>query len=61
LNSQHDEVELEAAVTEVFRKYGTVYVKITRDKKNMPMGFVQFTVRGSRLFPFRPLLTPIQE
>lgn len=44
LNSQHDEVELEAAVTEVFRKYGTVYVKITRDKKNMPMGFVQFTV-----------------
>ncbi|OBT56663.1 hypothetical protein VE04_02787 [Pseudogymnoascus sp. 24MN13] len=43
LNSQHDEVELEAAVTEVFRKYGTVYVKITRDKKNMPMGFVQFT------------------
>ncbi|KFY07275.1 hypothetical protein V492_07286 [Pseudogymnoascus sp. VKM F-4246] len=43
LNSQHDEVELEAAVTEIFRKYGTVYVKITRDKKNMPMGFVQFT------------------
>ncbi|KFX96483.1 hypothetical protein O988_05290 [Pseudogymnoascus sp. VKM F-3808] len=43
LNSQHDELELEAAVTEVFRKYGTVYVKITRDKKNMPMGFVQFT------------------
>ncbi|KFY33389.1 hypothetical protein V494_07668 [Pseudogymnoascus sp. VKM F-4513 (FW-928)] len=41
--NQHDEVELEAAVTEVFRKYGTVYVKITRDKKNMPMGFVQFT------------------
>jgi hypothetical protein len=61
LNSQHDEVELEAAVTEVFRKYGTVYVKITRDKKNMPMGFVQFTVRFLYILIIGPLLTPTQE
>jgi hypothetical protein len=61
LNSQHDEVELEAAVTEVFRKYGTVYVKITRDKKNMPMGFVQFTVRLGRILLPRSLLTSTQE
>ncbi|EGY20925.1 uncharacterized protein VDAG_02449 [Verticillium dahliae VdLs.17] len=42
--SQSDET-LEAAVTETFSKFGTVFVKIRRDTRNqMPYGFAQFTV-----------------
>ncbi|KAL9943179.1 hypothetical protein ACHAPW_002635 [Verticillium nonalfalfae] len=41
--SQSDET-LEAAVTETFSKFGTVFVKIRRDTRNqMPYGFAQFT------------------
>ncbi|KAM0279040.1 hypothetical protein ACHAQH_004822 [Verticillium albo-atrum] len=41
--SQSDET-LEAAVTEAFSKFGTVFVKIRRDNRNqMPYGFAQFT------------------
>jgi hypothetical protein len=38
------ETELEAAVTQMFRRYGTVFVKIHQDPKNMPYAFYQFTV-----------------
>lgn len=31
------------AVTEVFRQYGTVFVKIRRDNKQMPFAFCQYT------------------
>lgn len=36
---------LEAEVTRVFSDYGTVFVKIRRDQKNMPFAFCQYTVR----------------
>lgn len=35
---------LEAVVTNAFKQYGTVFVKIRRDKKNMPFAFAQFMV-----------------
>lgn len=31
------------AVTQVFREFGPVYVKIRRDHKNMPFAFCQYT------------------
>ncbi|KAK6580647.1 hypothetical protein PZA11_006883 [Diplocarpon coronariae] len=42
LQSEGDEA-LEVAVTQVFREYGTVYVKIRRDAKHMPFAFCQYT------------------
>ncbi len=44
MSSTETETELEAAVTRMFRRYGTVFVKIRRDPKNMPYAFCQFTV-----------------
>ncbi|KAK0733721.1 hypothetical protein B0T26DRAFT_633267 [Lasiosphaeria miniovina] len=38
-----DDYTLEAAVTRVFSRYGTVFVKIRRDNKHMPFAFCQFT------------------
>lgn len=35
---------LEAEVTRAFSEFGTVFVKIRRDHKNMPFAFCQFTV-----------------
>ena len=43
LQSESDEA-LEVAVTQVFREYGTVWVKIRRDAKHMPFAFCQYTV-----------------
>lgn len=34
---------LEMAVTQIFREYGPVYVKIRRDAKQMPFAFCQYT------------------
>ncbi|RKF63924.1 Polyadenylate-binding protein, cytoplasmic and nuclear [Erysiphe neolycopersici] len=42
LQSENDEA-LVAAVLEVFRKFGTVFVKIRRDAKHMPFAFCQYT------------------
>lgn len=64
--SQSDET-LEAAVTEMFSKFGTVFVKIRRDTRNqMPYGFAQFTVgipntrTGAPSCSCCSLLTPFQ-
>ncbi|KAF7531708.1 hypothetical protein G7054_g8646 [Neopestalotiopsis clavispora] len=38
-----DDVHLEAEVTRSFSEYGTVFVKIRRDARNMPFAFCQFT------------------
>jgi hypothetical protein len=35
---------LEAEVTRQFSAFGTVFVKIRRDSRNMPFAFCQFTV-----------------
>ncbi|KHJ30582.1 putative rna recognition domain-containing protein [Erysiphe necator] len=42
LQSESDEA-LAAAVLEVFREFGTVFVKIRRDAKHMPFAFCQYT------------------
>ncbi|KAE8440775.1 hypothetical protein EG329_006592 [Mollisiaceae sp. DMI_Dod_QoI] len=42
LQSESDEA-LEVAVTQVFREYGVVFVKIRRDAKHMPFAFCQYT------------------
>ncbi|KAF8849702.1 hypothetical protein BDZ45DRAFT_718148 [Acephala macrosclerotiorum] len=42
LQSETDEA-LEVAVTQVFREYGTVWVKIRRDSKHMPFAFCQYS------------------
>ncbi|RDW77401.1 hypothetical protein BP6252_05454 [Coleophoma cylindrospora] len=42
LATASDEV-LTASVTEAFRKYGQVFVKVRRDNKGMPYSFAQFT------------------
>ncbi|KAI0995772.1 hypothetical protein K3495_g12408 [Podosphaera aphanis] len=42
LQSESDEA-LEVAVLEVFREFGTVFVKIRRDAKHMPFAFCQYT------------------
>ncbi|KAI9641076.1 hypothetical protein NHQ30_010504 [Ciborinia camelliae] len=42
LQSESEE-SLEMAVTQVFREYGAVYVKIRRDNKHMPFAFCQYT------------------
>ena len=41
--SRSDEA-IEAEVTRKFAGFGTVYVKIKRDHKDMPFGFLQYTV-----------------
>lgn len=35
---------LEAAVTKIFSQFGTVFIKIKRDPRNMPHAFCQYTV-----------------
>lgn len=42
LQSETDEA-LEVAVTQVFREFGTVFVKIRRDSNQMPFAFCQYT------------------
>ena len=44
LLQSESEMALEMAVTQAFRGYGSVYVKIRRDPKQMPFAFCQFTV-----------------
>lgn len=36
--------KLEEEVTRIFSRYGTVFVKIRRDGRQMPFAFCQFTV-----------------
>jgi hypothetical protein len=43
LQSESDEA-LEVAVTQVFREFGSVWVKIRRDAKHMPFAFCQYSV-----------------
>ncbi|KAL2689365.1 hypothetical protein Neosp_003418 [[Neocosmospora] mangrovei] len=43
LNQNYDDLTLQSAVTKVFNLYGTVFVKIKRDKRQMPFGFAQYT------------------
>ncbi|EHK96020.1 putative Meiotic activator RIM4 [Glarea lozoyensis 74030] len=42
LQSESEE-SLQVAVTQIFREYGSVYVKIRRDGKQMPFAFCQYT------------------
>ncbi|KAI9819383.1 MAG: hypothetical protein M1826_001132 [Phylliscum demangeonii] len=42
LSTTHSDADLAAAVEKVCEKYGTVYVKIRRDRKMMPFAFAQF-------------------
>lgn len=39
-----DDTRLEAEVTRHFSRFGTVFVKIRRDARNMPFAFCQYTV-----------------
>lgn len=41
------EETLQMAVTQVFREFGPVFVKIRRDAKQMPFAFCQYTVSTS--------------
>ncbi|ESZ90545.1 hypothetical protein SBOR_9068 [Sclerotinia borealis F-4128] len=43
LLQSENEDSLQMAVTQVFREYGAVYVKIRRDGKHMPFAFCQYT------------------
>ncbi|KAF7913933.1 uncharacterized protein EAF01_000339 [Botrytis porri] len=43
LLQSENEDSLQMAVTQVFREYGPVYVKIRRDGKHMPFAFCQYT------------------
>ncbi|EEU47072.1 uncharacterized protein NECHADRAFT_78130 [Fusarium vanettenii 77-13-4] len=43
LSQNYDDLTLQSAVTKVFNLYGTVFVKIKRDKRQMPFGFAQYT------------------
>ncbi len=46
----------------MFRRYGTVFVKIRRDPKNMPYAFCQFTVSlPSSYYQSELVLTSIQD
>lgn len=38
------DAQLEAEVTQAFSAFGTVFVKIRRDSKNMPFAFCQYVV-----------------
>lgn len=44
MSEPKDDIALEAAITREFSKFGTVFVKIKRDNKNIPFGFCQYTV-----------------
>lgn len=48
LQSESEE-SLQMAVTQIFREFGPVYVKIRRDAKQMPFAFCQYTVSASYL------------
>ncbi|KAJ8058451.1 hypothetical protein OCU04_012639 [Sclerotinia nivalis] len=43
LLQSENEDSLQMAVTQIFREYGPVYVKIRRDGKHMPFAFCQYT------------------
>ncbi|KAB5547174.1 hypothetical protein GE09DRAFT_1224190 [Coniochaeta sp. 2T2.1] len=43
LPQQMSDQALEAEITEKFNQYGTIFVKIKRDRKDMPFGFIQYT------------------
>lgn len=45
LSQDYEDKVLETQVTQAFRQFGKVFVKIKRDKNQMPYGFCQFTVR----------------
>lgn len=42
--------KLAEALTFLFGRYGTVFVKIKRKANNMPYAFVQFTVSRNRVY-----------
>jgi len=44
LLQSESEDTLQMAVTQVFREFGPVFVKIRRDNKQMPFAFCQYTV-----------------
>ncbi|KAF4966034.1 hypothetical protein FSARC_6234 [Fusarium sarcochroum] len=46
LPQNYDDLTLQAAITKVFKKFGTVWVKMKRDKRHMPFAFVQYTERS---------------
>ncbi|RSL83801.1 hypothetical protein CEP51_004299 [Fusarium floridanum] len=43
LSQHYDDLTITSAVTKVFNEYGTVFVKIKRNKNQMPFGFAQYT------------------
>ncbi|RSL52085.1 hypothetical protein CEP54_011079 [Fusarium duplospermum] len=43
LSQHYDDLTITSAVTKAFNEYGTVYVKIKRNKHQMPFGFAQYT------------------
>ena len=45
------------AVTQVFREFGPVFVKIRRDPRQMPFAFCQYTVSFSTFILTEQLLT----
>jgi hypothetical protein len=47
LLQSENEDSLQMAVTQIFREYGPVFVKIRRDGKHMPFAFCQYTVGNS--------------
>ncbi|KAJ4259646.1 hypothetical protein NW762_007576 [Fusarium torreyae] len=46
LPQNYDDLTLQAAITKVFNQFGTVWVKMKRDKRHMPFAFVQYTERS---------------
>lgn len=44
LPSHFDDAKLELEVTKVFHAFGTVFVKIKRDRNHIPFAFAQYTV-----------------
>lgn len=47
LSQNFDDGRLEVEVTKYFSQFGTVFVKIRRDGRQMPFAFCQFTVGRS--------------
>ncbi|KAL3420180.1 RNA recognition domain-containing protein [Phlyctema vagabunda] len=45
LSQQKKDAQLEAGVIQIFRQYGTVFVKVRRDGSNMPFAFCQYTTQ----------------
>jgi len=39
-----DDMILEETITRIFSQYGTVFVKIKRDNRNIPVAFAQYKV-----------------